>query len=78
MQVLQLHGTPERRESDNRTHFQNSVINTWAKEYGMEWVYHTSYLASAAGKIEHSGGVLKTALKAVGDGTFKNWDKRLT
>jgi len=30
-QVLQRHGTPERTESGNGTHFRNSLIDTWAK-----------------------------------------------
>ncbi|KAK4814363.1 hypothetical protein QYF61_017776 [Mycteria americana] len=37
-QVLQRHGTPERIESDNGTHFQNNLIDTWAKEHGIEWL----------------------------------------
>ncbi|KAK4824606.1 hypothetical protein QYF61_016875 [Mycteria americana] len=51
-QVLWRHGTPERTESDNRTHFQNNLIDTWAKEHGIEWVYHTPYHAPASGKIK--------------------------
>ncbi|GAB0205217.1 hypothetical protein GRJ2_002987300 [Grus japonensis] len=51
-QVLWRHGTPERTESDNRTHFRNNLIDTWAKEHGIEWVYHISYHAPASGKIE--------------------------
>jgi len=39
-QVLQLHGTSERTESDNGSHFHSSLIDTWAKENGTEWVYH--------------------------------------
>lgn len=39
-QVLWQHGTPERTESDNGTHFQNNLLTTWAKEHGIEWVYH--------------------------------------
>jgi len=35
-QVLWRHGTPERIESDNGTHFHNSLIDTWAKEHGIE------------------------------------------
>ncbi|RMC22134.1 hypothetical protein DUI87_03007 [Hirundo rustica rustica] len=30
-QVLWRHGTPERIESDNGTHFKNSLINNWAR-----------------------------------------------
>ncbi|RMC18179.1 hypothetical protein DUI87_05060 [Hirundo rustica rustica] len=39
-QILWRHGTLERTESDNGTHFKNSLINTWAREHGIEWVYH--------------------------------------
>ncbi|GAB0209754.1 hypothetical protein GRJ2_003441100 [Grus japonensis] len=35
-QVLWQHGTPERIESDNGTHFWNNLIDTWAKEHGIE------------------------------------------
>ncbi|RMC21488.1 hypothetical protein DUI87_02354 [Hirundo rustica rustica] len=35
-QVLWRHGTPERIESDNGTHFKNGLINTWAREHGIE------------------------------------------
>ncbi|GAB0192689.1 hypothetical protein GRJ2_001734200 [Grus japonensis] len=51
-QVLWRHGTPERIESDNGTHFRNNLIDTWAKEHGIEWVYHIPYHAPASGKIE--------------------------
>ncbi|GAB0209418.1 hypothetical protein GRJ2_003407500 [Grus japonensis] len=53
-QVLWQHGTPERIESDNRTHFRNNLIDTWAKEHGIEWVYHIPYHAPASGKIERN------------------------
>ncbi|RMC02848.1 hypothetical protein DUI87_20040 [Hirundo rustica rustica] len=35
-QILWRHGTPERIESDNGTHFKNSLINTWAREHAIE------------------------------------------
>lgn len=76
-QVLWRHGTPERIESDNGTHFKNSLIDNWAKEHGIEWVYHIPYHAPASGKIERYNGLLKTTLKALGGGTFKNWDSHL-
>ncbi|KAK4811248.1 hypothetical protein QYF61_022145 [Mycteria americana] len=37
-QILWRHGTPERIESDKGTHFRNNLIDTWAKEHGIEWV----------------------------------------
>ncbi|PKU29468.1 hypothetical protein llap_20228 [Limosa lapponica baueri] len=37
-QVLWRHGTPKRIEWDSRTHFRNSLIDTWAKAYGIEWL----------------------------------------
>ncbi|RMC20434.1 hypothetical protein DUI87_01284 [Hirundo rustica rustica] len=76
-QILWRHGTPERIESDNGTHFKNSLINTWAREHGIEWVYHIPYHAPAAGKVERCNGLLKTTLKALGGGTFKNWENNL-
>ncbi|GAB0205759.1 hypothetical protein GRJ2_003041500 [Grus japonensis] len=51
-QVLWRHGTPERIESDNGTHFWDNLIDTWTKEHGIEWVYHIPYHAPASGKIE--------------------------
>ncbi|RMC22062.1 hypothetical protein DUI87_02933 [Hirundo rustica rustica] len=35
-QILWRHGTPEKIESNNGTHFKNSLINTWAREHGIE------------------------------------------
>ncbi|RMC17397.1 hypothetical protein DUI87_05978 [Hirundo rustica rustica] len=76
-QVLWRHGTPERIESDNGTHFKNSLINTWAREHGIEWVHHIPYHAPAAGKVERHNALLKTQLKALGGGSFKNWEQYL-
>ncbi|GAB0208192.1 transportin-1-like [Grus japonensis] len=76
-QVLWRHGTPERIESDNGTHFQNNLIDTWAKELGIEWVYHIPYHAPALGKIERYNGLLKTTLRAMGGETLKHWDRHL-
>ncbi|RMC19784.1 hypothetical protein DUI87_03348 [Hirundo rustica rustica] len=75
--VLWRHGTPEGIESDNGTHFKNGLINTWAREHGIEWIYHIPYHAPAAGKVEQCNGLLKTTLKALGGGTFKNWELNL-
>ncbi|KAJ7427173.1 hypothetical protein WISP_09211 [Willisornis vidua] len=76
-QVLWRHGTPDCIESDNGTHFKNNLAATWAREHGIEWVYHIPYHAPAAGKVERCNGLLKTTLKALGEGTFKNWNKHL-
>jgi len=38
-QVLWQHEMPDRNGSDNGTHFKNILINTWAKDHGIEWVY---------------------------------------
>ena len=81
-QVLWWHDTPERIESDNKTHFKNSLENTWATGHGIEWIYHIPYHAPASGKTEWYNGLktmllLKTMLKAMGGGTFKHWVKHL-
>jgi len=51
-------------ESDNRTHFQNNLIDTLAKEHGIERVYHILCYAIVSGKIELYNGLLKTTLRA--------------
>ena len=76
-QVLWRHGTPESIESNNGTPFHNSLIDTWAKGHGIEWVYHIPYHAPASGKIKQCNGLLKTALRAMAGGTFKNWHTHL-
>ncbi|RMC05648.1 hypothetical protein DUI87_17733 [Hirundo rustica rustica] len=76
-QILWRHGTPEKIESDNGTHFKNSLINTWAREHGIEWVHHIPYHAPAAGKVERCNGLFNATLKAMGGGTFKNWEINL-
>ena len=76
-QILWRHGTPERIESDNGTHFRNNVISSWAKKHGIEWVYHIPYHPQASGKIERYNGLLKTMLRALGNGAWKHWDTNL-
>ncbi|RMC21538.1 hypothetical protein DUI87_02404 [Hirundo rustica rustica] len=76
-QVLWRPGTPERIESDNGTHFKNSLINTWAREHGIEWIYHIPYNVPSVSKVEQCNGLLKTILKVLGGGTFKNWEVNL-
>ncbi|KAJ7406269.1 hypothetical protein WISP_134786 [Willisornis vidua] len=70
-QVLWQHSTPERTESDNGTHFKNDLIDTWAREHSMEWVYHMPYRAPAAWKVEWCNGLLKTTSKALSGGTYR-------
>ncbi|RMC19977.1 hypothetical protein DUI87_00822 [Hirundo rustica rustica] len=70
-QILWRHGILERIELDNGTHFKKSLINTWAREHGIEWIYHIPYHAPAAGKVERCNGLLKTTLKALGGGHSK-------
>ncbi|RMC13315.1 hypothetical protein DUI87_10850 [Hirundo rustica rustica] len=76
-QILWRHGTPERIESDNGTHFKNGLMNTWAREHGIERINHIPYHAPAAGKVELCNEQLKTTFKALGGGTFKNWEGNL-
>lgn len=76
-QVLWRHSTLERIKSDKGTHFKKNLTYTWAREHGFEWLYHIPYHAPAAGKIEWCNRQLKTTLKALGGGTFKNWEVNL-
>ncbi|KAJ7416738.1 hypothetical protein WISP_69101 [Willisornis vidua] len=76
-QVLWQYDTLDRIESDNGTHFKNGLIETWAREHGIEWVYHILYHAPAARKVEWCNGLLKTTLKALGSRTYKHWELHL-
>lgn len=71
------HGTPERTELDNGTHFQNNQMTAWANEYSIEWVCHISCHAPASGKIEQYNELFKTTLRTVDPGTLKHWDTQL-
>lgn len=70
-QVLWRHSTPEKMES-NETHFKNSLINIWTREHGIKWVYYSPYHAPTMSKIEKYNELLKTTLKTLGGGSFKN------
>ncbi|RMB96375.1 hypothetical protein DUI87_27050 [Hirundo rustica rustica] len=58
-QILWRHGTPERIESDNGTHFKNSLINTWAREHSIEWVYHIPIMRQQPGRLNDAMACLK-------------------
>ncbi|GAB0192586.1 hypothetical protein GRJ2_001723900 [Grus japonensis] len=74
-QVLWRHGTPDRIESDNGTHFRNNLIDTWAKEHGIEWVYHIPYHAPASGKIERHENKTPISIHVLGNNhqSIRNW-----
>lgn len=76
-QVLWWHSTLERLQSDNCTDFENNFIDTWDKEHDTEWIYHIPYHAPASWKTEWYNALLKTTLRAMGDGTFRNLDSHL-
>jgi len=65
---------PQKEWSDYSTPFWNNLIDTWAEENGIEWVYHIPYHARAFGKIEWYNELLKIRLKTMGDGTLKLCD----
>lgn len=60
---------------DTGTHFWN-ILDTWAKEYGTEWVYHIPYHELAFRKTEEYSGLLNTTLRAVSGGAFKHWGSK--
>lgn len=65
----QQRGTAERTESDNGTRFKTNLLDAWAKEHGIESVYHIPHHAPAFGKSERHKGLSKPTLKATGAGT---------
>lgn len=76
-QVWWWHESPDRTESDNGNHFKNTLVNSWAKDHGIEWIYHIPCHAPSFGKMERCNRLWKTMLKAVSGGTFRHWDKYL-
>ncbi|KAK4830358.1 hypothetical protein QYF61_010135 [Mycteria americana] len=62
-QVLWRHGTPERIESDNETHFQNNLRDTWAKEHGIEWEWANIWIARDS-LFNHGVGLLGPVMES--------------
>lgn len=50
-QNLWQQGTPESTESDNETHFHKNLMDTWAKEHDIGYIYHILYHIQALGKL---------------------------
>ncbi|RMC13002.1 hypothetical protein DUI87_10531 [Hirundo rustica rustica] len=53
-QILWKHSTPEKIESNNGTHFKNSLINTWAREHSIDRRPQRWLLWEAAGSFRHA------------------------
>ncbi|RMC15654.1 hypothetical protein DUI87_07856 [Hirundo rustica rustica] len=70
-QVLWRHGTPERIESDNGTHFKNSLINTWAKEHGIEWGVPYSLPCTCCRQSGEAQCIVKNPAESIGWGIFQ-------
>lgn len=76
-QILWQHDIPERTESENGAHFQNSLITTQAKEQGIEVGISHPLSCTASEKNEQYSGWLKTTPRAIGAGTLRHWDTHL-
>ncbi|RMC20870.1 hypothetical protein DUI87_01723 [Hirundo rustica rustica] len=76
-QILWRHGTPERIESDNGTHFKNSLITPGLGNMALSGCTIFLIMSQQPGKLNDAMACLKTTLKALGGGTFKNWEVNL-
>jgi len=54
---------PEEIQSDNGTHFTATVVQDWAKEEGIRWVFHTPYYPQANSIVEQTNGLVKQFAK---------------
>ncbi|GAB0209671.1 pol-like protein ENS-3 [Grus japonensis] len=54
---------PEEIQSDNGSHFSATVVQDWAKEEGIRWVFHTPYYPQANGIVERTNGLVKRFAK---------------
>ncbi|XP_063207437.1 uncharacterized protein LOC134523010 [Chroicocephalus ridibundus] len=54
---------PQSIQSDNGSRFTAKVVQDWAKEKGIQWMFHTPYYPQANGIVERANGLLKRFLK---------------
>ena len=54
---------PQSIHSDNGLHFTAKVVQEWATQEGILWVFHTPYHPQANGIVERTNGLLKHFLK---------------
>lgn len=64
---------PEEIQSDNGSHFTATIVQDWAKEEGIRWVFHTPYYPQANGIVERTNGLVKRFAKTHESG----WHLRL-
>lgn len=50
---------PEEIQSDNGSHFTAKLVLGWAKEEGIQQVFHTPYYPQANGIAERTNGLVK-------------------
>lgn len=60
-------------QSDNGSHFTAPIVQEWAKEEGIQCIFHTPYSPQANGIVERTDGLLKRFLKPQNS----NWTERL-
>jgi len=53
---------PNSIQSDNGSHFTSGVVQEWAREEDIHWIFHTPYYPQANGIVERSNGLLKKYL----------------
>lgn len=63
---------PNSIQSDNGSHFTSGIVQEWAREEGIHWIFHTPYYPQANGIVERSNGLLKKFLKP----EKPNWSSR--
>jgi len=64
---------PQSIQSDNGSHFTAKIVQEWAAQEGISWVFHTPYYPQANGIMERTNGLLKRFMKPHKSG----WAKRV-
>jgi len=54
---------PQSIQSDNGSHFTAKVLQEWAAQEGISWVFHTPYYPQANGIVGRTNGLPKRLLK---------------
>ena len=66
-------GVPLQIQRNNGSHFKGKLMQEFAQEYNIQWIFHIPYYPQAAGWIERMNDLLKQQLIKLGQGSYKNW-----
>ncbi|CAH2276760.1 DDE-type integrase transposase recombinase [Pelobates cultripes] len=61
--IVMAYGMPSEIQTDNGTHFTGQLVQQWAQDSGIKWIFHIPYHPQAAELIERCNGLLKEQIR---------------